>query len=292
MLSSARNLYSRLRTHTHSEKGISTIEWIGLTAVVLVFLSAVFVYVQVHGGQVGAAAGSSMDSQIALWESGGSRVGEYPGERASDSPRGQISDVRDRIRGGFGDLRILLWALRADSRYRELPDDRKIALALADLRRRGNTRLADDLEAARASGKMQIEFDVTGSRSYTDRSGDKVIIHLSGDYDQLGATGMIAHEGFHALVGLERPGRAASLEEEVYAYYLQYEVLYRRGVKEDLAHEFSSIDFQNTQDARSIIRDWEPGDYKTEGEGATYTELFSAQEGDREWLRDFFERYR
>jgi len=77
MSSSMSNLHSRLKQLLGGEKGVSTIEWIGLTAVVLVLLSAIVAYVQIHGGQAGAAAGSSMDEQIALWESGGGRVSPY-----------------------------------------------------------------------------------------------------------------------------------------------------------------------------------------------------------------------
>ncbi len=77
MSSSIRNLHCRLRRRIDGDEGISTVEWIGLTAVVLVLLSAVIAYMQVHGGQVGAAAGSSMDEQIALWEQGGSRTSPY-----------------------------------------------------------------------------------------------------------------------------------------------------------------------------------------------------------------------
>jgi hypothetical protein len=92
MSSPMRNLHSRLRRRIDGEKGISTVEWVGLTAVVLVLLSAIIVYVQVQGGQVGAAAGSSMDEQIELWESGGGRVSPYSDSDLSQggSPLGGV----------------------------------------------------------------------------------------------------------------------------------------------------------------------------------------------------------
>jgi pimeloyl-ACP methyl ester carboxylesterase len=102
MLRPVRNLYSRLRTRVGGEKGISTIEWIGLTAVVLVFLSAIFVYVQAHGGQVGAASGSSMDEQIALWMEGGGRVSAY--RDISSSPFSGRPAETDPCPPGAGNL--------------------------------------------------------------------------------------------------------------------------------------------------------------------------------------------
>jgi len=122
MVKHVKNLYSRLRIQVGGEKGISTVEWIGLTAVVLVFLSAIFAYVQLHGGQVGAAAGSSMDEQNTLWMEGGGRVSSYgdpgsigiedpgfgaaPGLSPPDAEAGEVlgdSDEGDEAEPGGGD---------------------------------------------------------------------------------------------------------------------------------------------------------------------------------------------
>lgn len=94
MIARLRDSHACLKASVGSEKGISTIEWIGLTAVVLVLLSAIFVYVQLHGGQVGAAAGSSMDGQIALWQAGGGRVSAYA--------NGSSAQVGSPLRGAPG----------------------------------------------------------------------------------------------------------------------------------------------------------------------------------------------
>ena len=119
MLARVRDSCAHLRTSAGRDKGVSTVEWIGLIAVVLVLLSAVFIYVQVHGGQVGAAAGSSMDEQIALWEQGGGRVSPYgegqPAQRSGPDAvpygSGPLSKMGDLFGGALGRLGSLIRGL-------------------------------------------------------------------------------------------------------------------------------------------------------------------------------------
>jgi succinate dehydrogenase hydrophobic anchor subunit len=51
------------------EEGIATLEWIGLTGVILVFLTVILVYFQTQGGQqIGRAAADSFQRQVELWD--------------------------------------------------------------------------------------------------------------------------------------------------------------------------------------------------------------------------------
>ncbi len=66
-----KRLVQRLRP-LRDERGISTLDWIGLTAVILTFLTAIVVYGQTAGGrQLGAAMASGLRCQIMAWDHGG-----------------------------------------------------------------------------------------------------------------------------------------------------------------------------------------------------------------------------
>ncbi len=63
---------ARTLRHLGDERGISTLDWIGLTAVVLTLLTAIIVYGQTAGGrQLGAAMASGFGCQIRAWDHGG-----------------------------------------------------------------------------------------------------------------------------------------------------------------------------------------------------------------------------
>jgi hypothetical protein len=58
--------------HLGDERGISTLDWIGLTAVVLTLLTAIIFYGQTAGGrQLGAAMASGLRCQTRAWDHGG-----------------------------------------------------------------------------------------------------------------------------------------------------------------------------------------------------------------------------
>ncbi len=51
------------------QEGIATLDWIGLTAVVLVFLTAILLLFQTSGcTTIGHAAANSFNQQIQLWD--------------------------------------------------------------------------------------------------------------------------------------------------------------------------------------------------------------------------------
>ena len=51
------------------EEGIATLEWVGLTGVILVFLTVILVYFQSQGGKdVGQAVGDSLQHQVEIWD--------------------------------------------------------------------------------------------------------------------------------------------------------------------------------------------------------------------------------
>jgi hypothetical protein len=51
------------------EEGIATLEWIGLTGAILVFLTVVIAYFQTQGGQqIGQAVADSFQRQVEIWD--------------------------------------------------------------------------------------------------------------------------------------------------------------------------------------------------------------------------------
>ena len=49
--------------------GVTTLDWIGLTAVIVTLLSIIIAYVQTSGGrQLGAAVANAFERQIARWQ--------------------------------------------------------------------------------------------------------------------------------------------------------------------------------------------------------------------------------
>jgi hypothetical protein len=51
------------------EMGVTTLDWIGLTAVIVTLLSIIIVYVQTRGGrELGAAVADAFKRQIARWQ--------------------------------------------------------------------------------------------------------------------------------------------------------------------------------------------------------------------------------
>lgn len=49
--------------------GVTTLDWIGLTAVIVTLLSIIIVYVQTRGGrELGAAVADAFRRQIARWQ--------------------------------------------------------------------------------------------------------------------------------------------------------------------------------------------------------------------------------
>jgi len=59
----------RIQSHFwRDERGVTTLDWIGLTAVIVTPLSIIIVYVQTRGGrQLGAAVANAFERQIARW---------------------------------------------------------------------------------------------------------------------------------------------------------------------------------------------------------------------------------
>lgn len=52
-----------------TETGIATLEWVALTAIVLMVLTGILVYFQQGGNRViGQAASHSMQSQVDVWD--------------------------------------------------------------------------------------------------------------------------------------------------------------------------------------------------------------------------------
>jgi hypothetical protein len=50
------------------EMGVTTLDWIGLTAVILTLLSIIIAYVQTRGGrELGATVANAFQRQIARW---------------------------------------------------------------------------------------------------------------------------------------------------------------------------------------------------------------------------------
>jgi hypothetical protein len=50
------------------ERGVATLDWIGLTAAIVTLLGVIIVYVQTRGGrQLGAAVADAFYRQIARW---------------------------------------------------------------------------------------------------------------------------------------------------------------------------------------------------------------------------------
>ncbi|MFB0537046.1 MAG: hypothetical protein ACETWR_18955 [Anaerolineae bacterium] len=50
------------------EMGVTTLDWIGLTAVIITLLSIIIAYVQTRGGrELGIAVANAFDRQIARW---------------------------------------------------------------------------------------------------------------------------------------------------------------------------------------------------------------------------------
>ena len=50
------------------ERGVTTLDWIGLTAVIVTLLSLIIAYVETSGGrQLGAAVANAFERQIARW---------------------------------------------------------------------------------------------------------------------------------------------------------------------------------------------------------------------------------
>ena len=48
--------------------GVTTLDWIGLTAVIITLLSIIIAYVQTRGGrELGIAVANAFDRQIARW---------------------------------------------------------------------------------------------------------------------------------------------------------------------------------------------------------------------------------
>jgi len=103
-----------------NERGISTLQWIGITAVVLVLLAGIVFYVQTSGaGRIGGAVQTSMNEQIALWEEGGGRTEPYGGPEGKEgeaaSGRTLWNLIRDMARqagGALGDIwqQLCAWA--------------------------------------------------------------------------------------------------------------------------------------------------------------------------------------
>jgi succinate dehydrogenase hydrophobic anchor subunit len=59
----------KLKELWQREEGIATVEWIGLTGVILVFLTVIIVYFQTQGGrEVGQAVADSFKHQVELWD--------------------------------------------------------------------------------------------------------------------------------------------------------------------------------------------------------------------------------
>ena len=60
-----------IRTQSYlrrGERGVTTLDWIALTAVIVTLLSIIIVYVQTSGGrQLGAAVANAFERQIARW---------------------------------------------------------------------------------------------------------------------------------------------------------------------------------------------------------------------------------
>jgi hypothetical protein len=52
-----------------NERGIATLDWIGLTAAILTFLTAIILWFQTAGGRmIGAAVAAAFSRQIARWQ--------------------------------------------------------------------------------------------------------------------------------------------------------------------------------------------------------------------------------
>lgn len=59
----------QIRGRFSSERGITTLDYIGLTAVVLMFLTIIIVYFQTQGcTTIGKAVGDSFQAQIDAWK--------------------------------------------------------------------------------------------------------------------------------------------------------------------------------------------------------------------------------
>lgn len=60
----------RTQKRLHSnERGITTLDWIGLTAAILTFLTAIIFWFQTAGGRmIGAAVAAAFSRQIARWQ--------------------------------------------------------------------------------------------------------------------------------------------------------------------------------------------------------------------------------
>jgi hypothetical protein len=181
-----RNLHSRLRRRLGCERGISTIEWIGLTAVVLVLLSGIIVYVQVHGGEVGSAAGSSMDEQIALWESGG-------GRGTADSAADAGPEISPFMPGAAAPLDGAdfagVWPLAGDGRLQ----------TAIDLLRNTPT----GREIAENILTKRVGAGDTGRASAWSCAGCNIIVNPRFLDDPVGLAILLAHEGTHVTAGGE-----------------------------------------------------------------------------------------
>jgi hypothetical protein len=59
----------RIQSHLlRGERGVTTLDWIGLTAVIVTLLSIIIAYVQTRGGrELGAAVANAFERQIARW---------------------------------------------------------------------------------------------------------------------------------------------------------------------------------------------------------------------------------
>lgn len=82
----------RTRKRLHSnERGITTLDWIGLTAVVVTLLTAIIFYGQTGGAQaLGARVGAAFNCQIARWEGHGGRCGGEEGNLQPGQPDTKI----------------------------------------------------------------------------------------------------------------------------------------------------------------------------------------------------------
>jgi len=67
-----KRLRQKLRRACSREEGISTLEWVGLTAVVLVFITAALLFAQTMGWpSLMRTVTGRMDCQVRVWDSGG-----------------------------------------------------------------------------------------------------------------------------------------------------------------------------------------------------------------------------